>query len=171
MYDKEAFVVIPRVDLAQISLRSTLETAARTVFASIAHAVGKKMLVIQLGIERRINIGLRMIHIVDVVQHVLPRIGRAAIVARQCEIILKEARVVDLDVPVRVLVASVPADVVRIAPRLAAVVLLRLHYGICAFDVAVQILCIAFQTEVEGIVLICLVAANQSKIRCLAVVA
>ena len=141
------------------------------MLTSITDVVGEKVLVIQLSIECRVNVCLRMVDIVDVVQHVLPGVGRTAVVAGQCEIILEEACVVDLDVPVRILVASVPADVVGVAPRLAAVVLLRLHQGICSLDIAVQILCIPLQTEVERIVLVRFIAADQTDICRLSVIA
>ena len=49
--------------------------------------------------------------------------------------------------------------------------LLRLHDGIGALDIAVQILCVALQTEVERVVLVRLIAADQAYIRCVAVVA
>ena len=49
--------------------------------------------------------------------------------------------------------------------------LLRLHHGVRTLDIAVQILCIALQTEVEGVVLIRLITADQSHICCVTVVA
>ena len=116
LYDKQALVIVPRVDFVQMGIRSTLEAAARTVLMGITNIIGKKMLVIQLRVECRINVCLCMVDIVNVVQHILPRIGRTTIIARQCEIILKQACVVDLDIPVRVLVAPVPTDVVGVAP-------------------------------------------------------
>ena len=116
LYDEQALVVVPRVNLAQIGFRGALEAAARTMLTGITDVVGEEVLVIQLSIECRIDVCLRMIDIVDIVQHVLPRIGRTAVVAGQGEIILEEAGMVDLDVPVRVLVAPLPADIVGVAP-------------------------------------------------------
>ena len=116
LYDEQALVVVPRVNLAQIGLRGALEAAARTMLTGIPDVVGEEVLVIQLGIECRIDVCLCMIDIVNIVQHVLPRIGRTAVIAGQGEIVLEEAGMVDLDVPVRVLVAPLPADIVGVAP-------------------------------------------------------
>ena len=49
--------------------------------------------------------------------------------------------------------------------------LLRLHKGIRALDIAIEVLRVAFRTEIEGIVLVSFVAADHSEIRCFPVVA
>ena len=109
LHDEQAFVVVPRVDSAQRGFRRTLEAAARSRFVCIAEAVGEQMLVVQLRVEGRIDVHLRMIDVVDIIQHVFSRIGRAAVVAGQREIVLQKAGVVELDVPVRIFVASCPS--------------------------------------------------------------
>ena len=137
----------------------------------IAKVVREQVLVIQLRVEGRLEIHLRVIDVVDVVQHILPCIGRSAVVARQREVILHVTRIVDLDVPVRILVAPLPANVVAVAAGLAAVVLLRLHDGVRTLDIAVEVFGITFHTEVERVVLIRLVTADQTYVCRISVIA
>ena len=171
LYHHQALIIIPRVDLFEIGLRCALETAARACLMCIAEVIHKQMLVIQLRVEGRLEIHLRVIDVVDVVQHILPCIGRSAVVARQREVILHVTRIVDLDVPVRILVAPLPANVVAVAAGLAAVVLLRLHDGVRTLDIAVEVFGITFHTEVERVVLIRLVTADQTYICRISVIA
>ena len=78
---------------------------------------------------------------------------------------------IELDLPISILVAPFPSDVVVVASRLAAVVLLWFHDGVRALDIAIEIFIVALHAETERVVCIRLVAADETDIRRLAVVA
>ena len=129
------------------------------------------MLVAHLGIHRRLEIRLLVIDIVYIAQLVLALVYIFAFVVDEGYAVLFEIRRVQLDFPIAHIVVARPADVVGVAVCDALEVLLRLQVGVCALDIADEILGVVIHAKLECVLRIRLVRSDKSHIRCITIVA
>ena len=81
-------------------MRGALQSATRAFFTSIAYAVAKQMIFIELCIRISSNIQLTMIDVIDITQLIGAFIGGATCITNEGYVIFFDAGVVSFNCPV-----------------------------------------------------------------------